>query len=310
MAEKNHYEILGVDRKASEDDIKKAFRKLVRQYHPDVSKAADADTRMSEINAAYDVLRDPQKRSEYDQMLDNPFVGAGPAGGGRYGSAGGYDFDPSQFAQFGGAGFDFSDLFGQFRSGNRAQGGHPSWGGQDQHARLTIDLQTAYEGGERLLSVRVPVADAQGRIHEQLRQLQVKIPQGIRAGQQIRLAGQGMAGVNGGAAGDLYLEVQFADDPRYRIEGADVYQTLAVYPWEAALGHRLAVATPAGRLEVKIPAGSQSGQTLRLKGKGIPARTAGDLYLRLDLRMPPDLADSQTLWQALADHYAPQPLSR
>lgn len=306
MTEKTHYEILGVDRKASEEDLKKAYRKLVRQYHPDVNQAADADTRMSEINAAYDVLRDPQKRAEYDQQLDHPFAGAhGPHTGG-----GGYAFDPGQFAQFGGAGFDFSDLFGQFSGASRRGAPGQPWPGEDQHARLTIDLQAAYEGAERLLSVRVPVADAQGRIHEQTRQLQVKIPRGIRAGQQIRLAGQGMAGQNGGPPGDLYLEIQFADDPRHQVDGLDVTLSVPVYPWEMALGQAITVHTPAGAVEVRIPPGSDQGRTLRLKGKGIPAQTPGDLYLKLQVVMPPVHPDDQAAWQALARHYAHQSPTR
>ncbi len=301
MTEKNHYDTLGVDRKASEADIKKAFRKLVRKHHPDISKAADADAQMSAINAAYDVLRDPQKRAEYDQVLDHPFAAHGQGG------AQGQGFDPGHFANFGGPGFDFSDLFGQFAGARRSPAPDQPWPGEDQHARLTIDVQTAYEGAERVLSVRVPVADAMGRISEQARQLQVKIPKGIRAGQQIRLVGQGMPGFNGGKAGDLYLEIRFADDPRHRVDGVDVHQQVDVYPWEMALGQNITVNTPAGPVSVRVPQGSQPGRTLRLKGKGIPAKIAGDLYLHLNLVLPPADAAAIPLWQALADHHAQQP---
>lgn len=314
MADKNFYELLGVDKKASTEDITKAYRKLVRKFHPDVSKEKDADTRMSEINAAYETLRDETKRAEYDQMLANPF-GQGGAGFGQYGqssngfgSQGGFGFDPGQFSRFGGQGFDFSDLFGQFSGGNGRQHSrrdpNQPWPGEDQHARLSIDVAASYHGEERVLSLVVPVRAANGQLTEEAKQLRVKIPKGIRAGQQIRLSGQGMPGHNGGKAGDLFLEIQFIEQAGLQVNDRDVTQTIAVMPWELVLGGPLMVNTPAGRLEVSIPANSSPGKTLRLKGKGIPAKEAGDLYLVLTVGLPALKSEAdKEAWQTLADHF-------
>jgi curved DNA-binding protein len=308
---KDYYKVLGVERTASQDEIKKAYRKLVRQYHPDVSKHKDADAKTKEINEAYDVLGDAEKRAAYDEL-------------GR-GHRPGQEFRPppdwgSQF-DFGGGGGDpndlFSDLFAHVGRRSRAGGGAGTGGagfrmrGEDIHASITIDLRDAYQGATRTITLRVPEQDAQGRMVTRERTLSVNIPKGVTPGQQLRLGGQGHPGIGGGAAGDLYLEIQFAPDPRYRIEGAHVYENVPVAPWEAALGASISVPTPSGPVEVTVPPGSQTGRKLRLKGRGIPASPPGDLYLILDVVLPPASSErARELYQAMARDLAFNPRER
>ncbi|XID74511.1 DnaJ C-terminal domain-containing protein [Alkanindiges sp. WGS2144] len=331
--DKNYYEILGLTRGASTDDIKKSYRKLVRKYHPDVSKESNAAEKMQEINLAYETLTDEAKRAEYDQMLDNPygFAGQGSAGN-QYQYYRGQDGAGQQFSEedlrrafggsFGGGGAggfsgSFEDLFGQFgagfggghyqQSGSRRQN---SYRGEDQHASIEVDIQVAYEGATQQLTLQMPVINAQGQQEIQRKTLQVKIPKGMKPGQQIRLTGQGQAGVNGGANGNLYIEIQYRNTDRLRVEGADVYLTVPVTPWEAVLGEKIHVTTPAGAVDVKIPEGSQAGRQLRLKGKGIPAKEPGNLFLNLQVILPP--ANSETekaLYRQMADTMAFNPRS-
>jgi curved DNA-binding protein len=282
---KDYYKTLGLEKSASPEDIKKAYRKLVRKYHPDVSKHEDATEKTKEINEAYDVLGDAEKRAAYDDL-------------GRRGQQTSEGFRPppdwaSQYDFSGaGAGTDdfFADLFAHMGRRGRTGAG-PGAGfqmrGEDIHAAITIDLRDAYTGATRNISLRAPVQDAQGQVTMQEKTLSVNIPKGVTPGQQLRLAGQGQPGIGGGPAGDLYLEIQFREDPRYRLEGANVYETAPVAPWEAALGARISVPTPSGTVEVSVPAGSQTGRKLRLKGRGIPAATPGDLYLILEVVLPP-----------------------
>jgi curved DNA-binding protein len=273
----------------------------VRQYHPDVSKHKDADAKTKEINEAYDVLGDPEKRAAYDEL-------------GR-GHRPGQGFQPppdwgTQF-DFGGAGADdfFNDLFSHV--GRRSRGGagaHAGGGGggfqmpgEDIHAAIAIDLRDAYTGSSRNISLRVPQQDAQGRVITQDKTLSVNIPKGVTPGQQLRLAGQGHPGMGGGPPGDLYLEIQFNPDPRYRLEGVNVYQDVPVTPWEAALGASIAVQTPSGQVEVTVPPNSQAGRKLRLKGRGIPAKAPGDLYLILQVVLPPANTDrARALYEQMA----------
>jgi curved DNA-binding protein len=316
---KDYYKVLGVERTASQDEIKKAYRKLVRQYHPDVSKHKDADAKTKEINEAYDVLGDAEKRAAYDEL-------------GR-GHRPGQEFRPppdwgSQF-DFGGGGGGgdpndfFSDLFAHVGRRSRAGGAAGMGGmggmggggfqmrGEDIHAGITIDLRDAYQGGTRTITLRVPEQDAQGRMVTRDRTLNVNIPKGVTPGQQLRLGGQGHPGIGGGGAGDLYLEIQFAADPRYRIESAHVYENVPVAPWEAALGASISVPTPSGPVEVTVPPGSQSGRKLRLKGRGIPASQPGDLYLILDVVLPPASSErARELYQAMARDLAFNPRER
>ncbi|MBQ5942731.1 MULTISPECIES: DnaJ C-terminal domain-containing protein [unclassified Massilia] len=300
MEYKDYYQTLGVERGASADEIKKAYRKLVRKYHPDVSKEADADHRTKEINEAYDVLGDAEKRAAYDQL-------------GR-GHHAGEQFRPppdwSEQFDFGGAGGDdiFADLFAHMGRGRHARRGGFQMRGEDIHAAIAIDLRDAYQGGSRTVSLRVPQHDAHGRVTRQEKTLNVTIPKGVTPGQQLRLTGQGHPGAGGAKAGDLYLEIQFNPDPRYRIEGVHVYENVPVTPWEAALGAKVSVPTPSGAVEVTVPPGSQSGRKLRLKGRGIPAAQPGDLYLILDVVLPPANNDrARELYQAMARDLAFNP---
>ena len=327
MAEKNYYDILGVKKDASDAEIKKKYRKLVRQYHPDVSDDPDADNKIAEINNAYETLRDKDKRAEYDAMLDNPFAGAGGAGGfGGFGgqSAGGqggfrWEDIKDQFGEgeaYGGGGFRFDDIFSAFGGGARGQsqqGGFRSQNsqGQDQHAEITVDLASVYSGDDYSIKLNVPVRQANGSVDYENKTLKIKIPKGITDGKQIRLAGQGAAGIGGGKNGDLFLKVKISHADNIRIEGADVYQTVNIAPWEAALGEKVNVSTPAGSLGVTIPKNSKSGSNLRLKGKGIPAKQAGNLYLTLNI-VNPDVSSEAAIkaYEQLKEAFADTSISR
>ena len=327
MAEKNYYDILGVKKDASDAEIKKKYRKLVRQYHPDVSDDPDADNKIAEINNAYETLRDKDKRAEYDAMLDNPFAGAGGAGGfGGFGgqSAGGqggfrWEDIKDQFGEgeaYGGGGFRFDDIFSAFGGGARGQsqqGGFRSQNsqGQDQHAEITVDLASVYSGDDYSIKLNVPVRQANGSVDYENKTLKIKIPKGITDGKQIRLAGQGAAGIGGGKNGDLFLKVKISHADNIRIEGADVYQTVNIAPWEAALGEKINVSTPAGSLGVTIPKNSKSGSNLRLKGKGIPAKQAGNLYLTLNI-VNPDVSSEAAIkaYEQLKEAFADTNISR
>lgn len=322
--EKNHYEVLGVSKDADIGEIKKAYRKLVRQYHPDVSKDPDADKKTSEINLAYNTLKDPEKRAEYDEMLANPFKGQAGAGHGGFGGfegfeggfnpgAGGYQyyhFDDSRFGNgqpFGSGDFRFDDIFSAFGHAQQRRASRPEGPvkGEDQHAELSIDIASAYEGGERSISLDMPTLTPDGQMAYERKTLHVKIPQGISEGQQIRLRGQGLPRFNGGEGGDLYLKVRFREsETLYVKDRKNVYQHIDVMPWTAAVGGKIEVTTPAGRLNINIPANSRTGQNLRLKGKGIPAKEAGDLYLTINVVLPrADSEADRAAWQNLAQHY-------
>ncbi|MDO4643818.1 MAG: DnaJ C-terminal domain-containing protein [Cardiobacteriaceae bacterium] len=311
--QKNYYEVLGVAQDASATDIKKAYHKLVRQYHPDISKNPDADKKTSEINQAYNTLKDAEKRAAYDAELANPFTGHK----GNAGFAHGFDtnqqyyhFDEQHFGNgqpFGSGDFRFDDIFSAFGHAQQRRAHRPTGpiSGEDQHAELAIDLSAAYEGSERSLSLEMPTLTAQGEMTYARKTLHVKIPKGIIEGQQIRLRGQGLPGFNGGENGDLYLRVRFHESENCYVKARkDVYQRIDVMPWTAILGAQIAVTTPAGKLNVTIPANSRNGQNLRLKGKGIPAKEAGDLYLSINIVLPrADNDKDRAAWQQLADHY-------
>lgn len=304
MEYKDYYKILGVEKSASADEIKKAYRKLVRQYHPDVSKHKDADAKTKEINEAYDVLGNAEKRAAYDEL-------------GRHGFQQGQEFRPppdwGQQYDFGGGGDQdiFADLFanlGRRSRGARAGHGGFSMRGEDIHAAIAIDLKDAYHGTTRAVGLRVPQHTADGRVVMQEKTLSVNIPKGVTPGQQLRLAGQGHPGIGGGGPGDLFLEIQVNPEPRYRLDGAHVYQNVPVTPWEAALGGNISVPTPSGDVEVTVPAGSQAGRKLRLKGRGIPANPPGDLYLVLDVVLPPATSErARELYQQMARDLAFNP---
>lgn len=305
---KNYYEELGVSRDASADEIKKAYRKLARKYHPDISKEADAEAKMQAINVAYDTLSDSSKKAEYDQMLDHPQGFSNFSQGNQSG------FDGAQFyRQSSGEGADFSgfeDLFGRFGSGfgggqQRSQRQQRSYRGEDQHASIQVDLEIAYHGSTQQITLQIPTYNVYGEPEVQRKTLEVKIPKGMKEGQQIRLNGQGQSGINGGANGDLYIEIQYKDTDRIRVEGANVYQTIDVSPWEAGLGQGIEVNTPAGQLKVNLPKNAKNGQQLRLKEKGIPNKTAGHLYLIINIVLPPAHSEQeQQAYQQFADAFA------
>ena len=334
MEFKDYYKELGVSPTATADDIKKAYRKLARKYHPDVSKEPDAIARMTALNEANAVLSDPEKRAAYDHLAQAPHAQPGQNyrppphwdagfefsdGAGGRGAQGGAPDDYSDF---------FEQLFGRaaqgragsdpFRGGSAhgTRDGNPSQQphairGNDHHARIELDLADAYQGAERTLTLQSGHQADDGSLARDERSLEVKIPQGVREGQLIRLAGQGSPGWGGGPAGDLFLEVLFKPDTRWRAEGRDVYQPLMVAPWEAALGASVEVGTPGGAvIEVTVPAGWKAGRKLRLKGRGIPGKTAGDLYLELHLALPPATDDaSRAAYAALAQafpHFHPR----
>lgn len=304
---KNYYEELGVSRDAAADEIKKAYRKLARKYHPDISKETDAEAKMQAINVAYDTLSNPEKKAEYDQMLDHP------QGFSNFGQGNQSGFDGSQFyRQSSGDGADFSgfeDLFGRFGSGfgggqQRSQRQQRSHRGEDQHASIQIDLEIAYHGSTQQITLQIPTYNVYGEPEVQRKTLEVKIPKGMKEGQQIRLNGQGQSGINGGENGDLYIEIQYKDTDRIRVEGADVYQTIDVSPWEAGLGQSIEVNTPAGQLKVNLPKNAKNGQQLRLKDKGIPNKTAGHLYLIINIVLPPAHSEQeQQAYQQFADAF-------
>jgi len=289
MEFKDYYQTLGVERSATQDDIKRAYRKLARKYHPDVSKDPEAERRFKEVGEAYAVLKEPDKRAAYDRMGANWKAGQ--------------DFQPppgwdAGFEFSGGEeqGADFSDFFETLFGQRARQGGQRErrWSaqGQDRHAKVMIDLADAYRGARRSIALQVPVVDGQGRVSTQERTLEINIPKGIREGQHLRLAGQGATGRGDGPPGDLYLEVAFAPDARFRVEARDVFVELPLAPWEAALGAKVALPTPDGSVELSIPPESQAGRQLRLRGKGIPGDPPGDLYAVLSIVLPPARTDA------------------
>ena len=291
MEFRDYYDILEVGRDAGADEIKRAYRKLARKFHPDVSQESNAEERFKQVGEAYEVLKDPEKRAAYDQLGENWQAGQDfrpPPDwdqGFEHDSAG---FEDSRFSDF------FESLFGQrgFDGGaSHARGqGEFHMHGADSHAKVLIEIEDAYRGAGRTLTLKHPQMGEDGRPQLHERTLNVRIPKGVRQGQHIRLAGQGGAGIGEGKSGDLYLEVEFSPHPFYHVEGKDVYLDLSVAPWEAALGAKISIPTPDARLDLKIPANSSAGQKLRLKGKGIPAKEPGDLYVVLQIALPP--ADS------------------
>lgn len=313
MQYQDYYRILGVARDETAENIKKAFRKLARKYHPDVSKEADADQRMKEINEAYTVLSDPEKRAAYDQL------GRGFQPGQDFRPPpdwdAGFEYSRGGFAPQGSADFSdfFAELFGRMGGSGgdfHRQHGHFHGRGEDHHAKVLLDIEDAFSSPTRQISLRLPQLDAQGHVQLLSRTLNVRIPLGIYAGQVIRLAGQGGPGSGGAAAGDLLLEVQFRPHPRWRAEGRDLSVDLPLAPWEAALGAVVKLPLPGGEIKVRIPAGAQSGRQLRVRGKGIPGNPAGDLWL--DLRVVLPAADSpraRQLYETMARELAFDPRS-
>ena len=296
---KDYYAIMGVERDASSEEIKRAYRKLARKYHPDVSKEPDAEIRFKELGEAYEVLKDPQKRAAYDQL------GADWKAGQEFHPPpdwdAGFEFSGTGFG--GGSGFSdfFESLFGDFSRGPRgsAHAGFQSRG-EDHHAKVLIDLEDAFSGASRAISLRAPETAPGGQVIMKERTLNVRIPKGVKEGQRIRLAGQGAPGMGGGQRGDLFLEISFRPHPLFRVDGRDIFLDLPITPWEAALGATLKVPTPTGKVDLKIPAGSGSGRKLRLKGRGIPGKTPGDLYVIPQITVPPaDSDEARALYRKM-----------
>lgn len=302
MKFKDYYATFGLPRDASQEVIKRAYRKLARKYHPDVSKDPDAELRFKELGEAYAVLKDPEKRAAYDQFGSQWQAGQDfqppPGWDGGYepsgrGAGAPEDLEQSEF---------FEALFGRRAGGGRHSGVHAR--GEDHHAKVLIELQDAYRGAQRSIVLRVPELDAQGHVVLRERRLDIGIPKGIRAGQHLRLAGQGYPGYGEAKAGDLFLEIGFIPHPDFRVDGRDVFIDLPLTPWEAALGCSVPLPTPDGSLQLKVPAGSASGRQLRLKGKGIPGHPAGDLYAVLGIALPPADSDSaKAAYRAMAEAF-------
>ncbi len=310
MEFKDYYTVLGVDRSANQDEVKRAYRKMARKYHPDVSKETDAEARFKEVGEAYEVLKDPEKRAAYDQL------------GSRYKE--GQDFRPppdwDQGFEFQGGGFteadasQFSDFFESLFGGTQPHGGYhhrssnANMRGEDTHAKVMIDLEDTYNGTTRPITLRHTELSPEGRPETKTRTLNVSIPKGVRPGQHIRLTGQGGASMGQGKAGDLYLEMEFRPHPFYRVEGRDVYLDLPITPWEAALGASVKVPTLGGMVELKIPASSKSGSKMRLKGRGIPGQPAGDLYAVLKIVLPTaDTDEAKALYEEMKEKLAFNP---
>jgi curved DNA-binding protein len=289
MQFKDYYEILGVPRDATQDDIKRVYRKLARKYHPDVSKLPDAETRFKELGEAYAVLKDPEKRAAYDQMGSQWKAGQDFRPPPDWDA--GFEFSEPEAGGDAGQSEFFEALFGH--RGRARQRPHMHSQGRDHHAKVMIDLVDAYRGAQRSISLAMPMVDAQGHVTTHERKLDVSIPKGIRAGQHLRLVGQGGPGLGDGPAGDLYLEIAFNPDPWFRADGRDVYAELPLAPWEAALGTSITAPTPEGPVQLTIPPNSVAGRQLRLKGRGIPGSPPGDLYMVLKVVWPAAETESE-----------------
>lgn len=298
MEFKDYYATLGVAPTATQDEIKRAYRKLARRFHPDVSKEPDAEARFKEIAEAHEALIDAERRAAYDDIArrhasgqafdpppgwDSGFEYSGRGAGGRAGRhAPEMGRGQEDFSEF------FESLFGRAggRGGFEDAGARPARG-LDHHAKVAIELMDACRGALRIITLRMPLADATGRTTLQERQLEVAIPPGIRDGQHLRLAGQGGAGLGGAPAGDLYLVIEILPHAVFRLDGGDLYVDLPVSPWEAALGANVTAPTPGGSVQLSVPAGSVQGRKLRLKGRGLPGKLPGDLYAVLTIALPP-----------------------
>jgi curved DNA-binding protein len=313
MEYRDYYQILGVQRAATADAIKTAYRRLARKYHPDVSKEANAEAHFKEVQEAYEVLKDPEKRAAYDQLGSEwksgqqfrppPDWGSGfesdGAPGGRHRRASGRARGGSggareeAFEQQEG----FSDFFSSLFGGGSPFAGAARHGGRDHHARIDLELEQAFHGASTTLELKRPEVKPDGTLEVRTHSVRVTIPAGVTEGQLIRLSGQGEPAGEGGKAGDLYLEAHILPHRLYQLDGRDVTLTLPVAPWEAALGAGVTVPTLGGPVEMQIPAGAQSGQKLRLRGRGLPGQPPGDEYVQLKVVLPPaTTADAKALY--------------
>ncbi len=290
MEFKDYYKIMKVPADASQEDIKRAYRKLARKYHPDVSKEQDAEERFKEVNEAYEVLKDPEQRAATAELRSGWQGGQDfrpPPGwdtGFEFRGGGFTGADASQFSDF------FESLFGSqspfVHQGGRATRRGFNVRGEDHYARILISLEDSYHGATRTIRLQVPEYDAQGKLVKHTHNLKVQIPRGITEGQHIRLAGQGAPGVGDAPRGDLYLEVKFKPHPIFKVDNRDIYMNLPITPWEAALGAQVKVPTLGGRVDMKVPPGTQSGAKFRLKGRGLPGSPPGDQYVIMQIVTP------------------------
>jgi curved DNA-binding protein len=305
MKYKDYYAILGVERGASEADIKKAYRRLAQKYHPDVSKEAGAEERFKEIAEAYQTLKDRQKRAAYDQLGSH---------------SAGQDFQPppdwrQQWQPADEPGFsaedlDLSALFEHLRSGRGGSGARMSMAGQDYEVAVPITIEQAYSGTEIDLDLQMPEYDAQGRVHRTPHAFKARIPKGATDGQRLRVPGKGGKGINGGRNGDLYLNISLRPHPYYRATGHDLYLDLPLAPWEAVLGTSVEVPTPGGSVMLKVPAGTQAARQLRLPGRGLPSPKGGqgDLYAVVQIVVPGSVGDRErALYRDLSENSAFDP---
>jgi curved DNA-binding protein len=303
----DYYKLLGVSKGVSDAELKKAYRKMARKYHPDVSKEPNAEEKFKEVQIAYDVLRDQEKRKLYDQYGEQwqqakqaKDQGFDPGAAGF----GGFDFSDRghTYRSAGGAPDDiFESIFGGGFGGGRAHSRKPQAAkGKDIRATVDIELADAYTGTEKTFQVGIPQADG----NTNPKALKVKIPKGIADGQQIRLSGQGGVGSHGGGNGDIYIKIHIKPHKLFKIDGADIYLDLPITPWEAALGAKVNVPTLGGTIGLTIPAGSESGQKMRLKGRGLPAKTVGDQYCILKIVTPPATNDeAKQFYHAMAEKF-------
>lgn len=309
MEYKDYYAVLGVDRKATQDQIKQAYRRLARKYHPDVSKEANAEEHFKDVQEAYEVLKDPEKRGAYDQLGSNwkqgqefrPPPGWDAKANTRFYRAdhgGGFtEQDMGGFSDF------FANLFGGRGAGfGREEFGEFKQRGADQHAKVSISLEDAFHGAARTLQLQGPEVDAKGHAHQVMRTIKVNIPAGSLPGQQLRLTGQGMPGFGGGPAGDLYLEIEVKPHHLYTLKGRDVYLTLPLTPSEAALGANVNIPTLGGKVGLKVAPGTQGGHKLRLKGRGMPGKHgAGDQYAIVQIQIfPPGTDEQKQVYEKMA----------
>jgi curved DNA-binding protein len=287
MKYKDYYATLGLERGASEDDIKKAYRRLARKFHPDVSKEAGAEEKFKEVAEAYQTLKDPEKRAAYDQLGSH---------------APGQEFEPppnwqQQYSEapFSSEELDLSDLFAHLRGGPRARGARMSMPGQDYEIAVAITVEDAYQGTQIDLNLNMPEYDEQGRVHRVPQAFKARIPKGATDGQRLRLPGKGGKGFNGGRNGDLYLNISLQPHPLYRASGHDLYLDLPLAPWEAVLGTSVEVPTPGGTVRLKVPADTQAGRRLRLPQRGLPKpkEGQGDLYAIVQIVVPSVVADPE-----------------
>ena len=306
MHDKDYYAILGIGRNSTEDQIGQAYRKLARKYHPDVSKEPNAEQQFKDLGEAYEVLKDPEKRALYDQYghmwraVAEGRVAPEPEGvrGVDFGDIGVSPGDLGDVNSvleqlFGGGGFGFPSRDGGYSTRRRRT---VSFRGGDVETVLSLPVREAFEGGERELTLTLPE-------HGEIRKLKVRIPPRVRTGQKIRLAGQGGQGLGSGGAGDLFLKVRVCSDDVFRIEGNDLYVSLPLAPWEAALGTALTVPTLEGQARVKVPPGSSTGQLIRLRRQGYPAAdgSRGDMFAEVRIEIPKSLsAEERTLMQKLS----------